>query len=119
MRAVITGTPLQIEGEPAEIAQLVELLSTGAVLVEHVHHWKLADLDGSESVTGRCWCGQERQFNPIADRANNNPLFAKATTETNGVVPVVASNGVKKQRTCKVCGQVGHDIRKCPQAVKA
>lgn len=64
MRAIIVGAPLQIEGEPAEIAQLVELLTTKAVLVEHVHRWRIGDLDGSATVKGACWCGQVREFNP-------------------------------------------------------
>ena len=64
MKAVITGTPVQIEGEPAEIAQLVELLSSGAVMVEHVHTWKLGTPDDNGVCHGKCWCGTERNFAP-------------------------------------------------------
>lgn len=69
MKAVITGTPVQIEGEPAEIAQLVELLSSGAVMVEHVHAWKLSTPDDNGVCHGRCWCGLERDFAPWGETA--------------------------------------------------
>jgi hypothetical protein len=69
MKAVITGTPVQIEGEPAEIAQLVELLSAGAVMVEHVHTWKLGLPDDNGVCHGRCWCGTERDFAPWGETA--------------------------------------------------
>lgn len=104
MKAIITGTPLQIEGEPAEIAQLVELLSTGAVMVEHVHRWRIAELDGSATVKGSCWCGQEREFEPhLPDgvRANNSTLFAKEPPRIGGE-NVVA---VKKPQRCRRCGE--------------
>ena len=108
MRAVITGTPVTIEGEPAEIAQLVELLSAGAVMVEHVHHWKLDPEDESGVAAGRCWCGQERAFAPygVVDVAPATPGVA----HTNGAKPVaVATTG----RKCSRCGLSGHTSRKC------
>lgn len=110
MRALITGTPLQVEGEPAEIAQLVELMSTGAVMVEHVHHFRLGLPDDQGIQEGVCWCGTKKSFAPWGD-----PSAARQT-------PVISVKGAekraefeKKARTCKHCGIVGHDRRKCPE----
>lgn len=114
MKAIIIGAPIQLEGEPAEIAQLVDLLTSGKVAVEHVHRWRIDELDGSETVKGRCWCGVEKDFNPMAPEKgkSNTDLFVK-----EGPTPVRAPE--KKARVCKVCGAEGHDVRKCPVAKAA
>lgn len=105
MKALITGTPVQIEGEPAEIAQLVELLSSGAVMVEHVHHWRL-DQPGDDGLQhGRCWCGQERDFAPF-DPANrtNAPTIAH-DPPARAAVNVVAVSGARRPCGCSAKGK--------------
>jgi hypothetical protein len=115
MKALITGAPVQIEGEPAEIAQLVELLTSGRVLVEHVHRWRIDELDGSELVKGRCWCGLEKDFNPHTEASagafsinGKHPEITAATHQRH-----LNGNG----RKCRTCGQVGHRKDKCPQRI--
>jgi len=93
MRAIIAGTPIEVEGEPAEIAQLVELCTTKAVVVEHRHHWKIADLDGSELVAGSCWCGAARDFQTVL-----------TTTQPAAYAAAAATTGGKRPK-CDRCGR--------------
>ena len=119
MKAVITGTPVQIEGEPAEIAQLVELLSSGAVMVEHVHHWRLGLPDDDGIQQGTCWCGTEKAFAPFDASNRRNTIAVKDQAQARTAANVVAlgqRGKPAKIRTCKRCGVQGHDVRKCPQA---
>lgn len=121
MRALITGTPVQIEGEPAEIAQLVELMSTGAVMVEHVHHFRLDLPDDQGLQVGKCWCGTEKNFAPWGETAQPRAFrikdeVAPRSPENAVGAAVGAGRGgkPKSMRTCKLCGAKGHDVRKCP-----
>lgn len=129
MRAVINGAPLEIEGEPAEIAQLVELLTTQAVFVEHKHRWRIGELDGSPTVRGACWCGAEREFDPTVPERSTG---LGAPTSVLGLAG--ANHDEAKQRAgigrrakgtrggphpCSVCGQDGHNKRTCPQRMEA
>lgn len=111
MRALITGTPVQIEGEPPEIAQLVELMSSGAVMVEHVHRRRLGDADDQGVQQGICWCGTTKAFAPWGETSEK-----RAFRINEGTTP--AQQAVKA-RTCKRCGVAGHDVRKCPQPAAA
>lgn len=113
MRALITGTPVQIEGDPAEIAQLVELMSTGAVMVEHVHHWRL-DLPDDEGLQmGRCWCGTEKTFAPF-DRPHAIAVKA-GQAGAAGRAAAIAKKTRGGAHPCGECGEVGHNRRTCPQ----
>src|SRR3989304_5182374 len=122
MKAVITGTPVQIEGEPAEIAQLVELLSSGAVMVEHVHTWKLGTPDENGVCHGKCWCGTERNFAPF----EGQPSFGRSTAHLGlgGTYDETKDRESIERRkkgtrggpnNCSVWGGLGHNKSKCPQ----
>ena len=116
MKALITGTPVQIEGEPAEIAQLVELMSSGAVMVEHVHQWRLGQPDENGVTAGRCWCGTERNFAPFGE-AGTGQFSGTANAHQRGEAPSQMKRA--SGRVCKICKQSGHDSRKCPEKAAA
>lgn len=106
MKALVNNTPLQVEGEPAEIAQLVDLLSSGAVMVEHTHHFRLGDADDRGVQKGACWCGAARDFAPwgTPDAPGGNIARAK------GLAGAAAAAAARK---CRACGGVGHTARTC------
>lgn len=125
---MIVGAPIQIEGEPAEIAQLVSLLTSGEVAVEHVHRWTIAALDGSATVMGRCWCGQERQFDPHGPDSLakwNSHLFERNDAPADRAAaispPVAARTKATRKggRKCGRCGEAGHRANKCPTRAAA
>lgn len=125
------GAPVQLEGEPAEIAQLVELLTTNAVRVEHVHRWRIGDADDQGVQRGECWCGASKDFAPWNGmneaRASTSSLgLGGATHDAEKAKASAERRGGKRgrelqitHRTCKHCGQAGHDRRTCPQLVAA
>ena len=123
MKALITGTPMQIEGEPAEIAQLVELLSSGAVMVEHVHHWRLELPDDEGLQQGRCWCSATKTFAPWADVSNKPSVAKKSDVQGSAPQNVVATPRAKVTRKgtrwCGYCHQAGHQANRCPAKMAA
>jgi hypothetical protein len=118
MKAIITGTPVEIEGEPAEIAALVELLSTGAVMIEHVHRWRISD-EKDGIAPAACWCGQQRTFAPYDMENlgfNNAPKPRLVDADVDGPVAATKKRGGKKRGgagACSNCGQRGHTRRTC------
>jgi hypothetical protein len=125
MRAIIVGAPIEVEGEPAEIAQLVELMTSGVVKVEHVHRHRLDDPDDNGIQRGVCWCGDARTYAPW-DAANrsNVPTIAKAATPIAqpNVVAVrrsKAPKAAKGARRCKRCRQPGHRADNCTAQLQA
>lgn len=93
MKAIIIGAPIEIEGEPAEIAALVDLVVTGKIASEHKHRWRIAELDGRRRSKARA--------------------TAVATDK-----PAKPAKPIKRtgKRKCRLCGQVGHRSDKCPAA---
>lgn len=122
MKALITGTPVQIEGEPAEIAQLVELMSSGAVMVEHVHHWRLELPDEDGVQEGRCWCGQVKAFAPWGETANKNAFAIKdhavKRAPENAIGAAVGAKVQRPNRPCG-CGPMGKHGKNCTLKVVA
>lgn len=116
MRALVTGTPLEVEGEPAEIAQLVELLSTGAVMVEHVHRFKLPPPDESDIITGSCWCGMTKEFSPYMNAPKPIAQPRPAVEELPDAPGI--TNVVRQGRTCG-CGPKGKHGKNCALKVAA
>jgi hypothetical protein len=113
LKAIIVGAPIQLDGEPAEIAQLVDLLTSGRVAVEHTHRWRIDELDGADRIKGRCWCGQERDFDTQVRHTLNprsDPKPPRNTSTGQKALPTTPA-----ARRCKQCGGIGHDRRKCPQ----
>ncbi len=111
MRAIITGTPIELDGEPAEIAQLAELLISGAVVTEHVHRWRgptAADENGAYQAT--CWCGQEKLLQPFTgeyDRANWTVGSVDSENARKAATAYVAN-----KRPCG-CGPKGKHLKTC------
>jgi len=100
MRAPLPRSNIEVEGEPAEIAQLAQLLQDGAVMVEHVHRWRIPDSGDEQGMQrGACACGAEKQFAPWgADGATPAAREAKAPTG---------------KRKCGKCGKAGHTAPSC------
>mgnify|MGYP001572601535 CR=1 FL=1 len=129
MRAIIVGTPLQIEGEPAAIAQLALLLMDGSVVVEHAHHWQIpAEHDGNGVYTATCWCGQTRMMAPYdaLDRARSTGTNATLGLATSSYDPVKAEAAAARRGGrrrgpygCRGCGVVGHRKAQCPERAAA
>jgi hypothetical protein len=107
MRAILPNSNIEIEGDPAELAQLARILQSGDMLVEHVHRFRIVDVaDENGAQTGSCTCGVSRQFTPWADNAHTQiSLNGKTATQ----------NSAAAGRKCRTCGQAGHRKDKCPQ----
>lgn len=121
MKAIIIGAPIEIEGEPAEIAALVDLVVTGKVASEHKHRWRIAELDGSATVKGSCWCGESRDFDPHLPEGKFTagavtPKNAQPNLAPVNVVAVAKKTRHAGGRRCRGCGELGHRIDRCPQA---
>lgn len=101
MRALIHGAPIEIEGEPAEIAELIELVTTQAVFIEHKHRWRIGELDGAPTVRGTCLCGAEREFDPHIPAKN-----WKETGNAGAITtPAAIASPAAGSRKCGRCGQ--------------